>query len=62
MRIRVRFGIRLGWPISNAAIFVVYCNESQYERGYELVDWLRTWLTGIGQDVLAKKIVFERSK
>lgn len=62
MRVRVRFGLKLGRPIQNAAIFVLYCSEEQYGRGSELVEWLRTWLMTIGQDRIADKLVFERGK
>ena len=60
-RVRVRFGIRLGWPIRNAATFVFYASREQFARLEELTGWLKTALAGIGQDELAGRLFCEES-
>ncbi len=62
MRTRVRFGIRLGWPLKNAAVFVFYTSKDQYERIKEVSEWLRTALVVAGQDDLASRLVCEGSE
>ena len=54
---RVRFGLRLSWPIQNAGIVVIYMSEVNYVAGVALTAQLR----GILPAEIAKRLVFERS-
>ena len=54
---RVRFGLRLSWPIQNAGIAVIYMSETDYETGGALTAHLRAILP----DNLRGRLVFERS-
>ena len=44
MKVRVRFGMTLGWPIKNAAIFVFYVKEDVWVKLREGVDTIRPFL------------------
>lgn len=61
MKIRVRFGVRLGWPITNAATFVFYTTDHAYAKIESAVENLRTCLTLAGKADLAQRLVCERS-
>ena len=60
-KVRVRFGIRLGWPIANAAVFVFYASPDVYALLEQGVGYVRTALVAAGQSALASKLVCERS-
>lgn len=59
MRTRVRFGIRLSWPITNAATFVFYVGSAHAEMLSQAVAGLVTALIASGKQDIASRIVFE---
>lgn len=61
MKVRVRYGIRLGWPITNAATFVFYTTDPVYLKLEAGVEYVRTCLTMAGKADLAQRLVCERS-
>lgn len=60
-KVRVRLGIRLTWPIANAATFVFYVPETTYQTGATAVANLHVWLLAVNQTEIAKRLIFERS-
>lgn len=59
MKQSIRFGIRLGWPIVNAATFVTKINANDYMKFGEAVNTIKTMLTAAGSKDIADRIVFE---
>ena len=58
MKVRVRFGMKLVWPIKNAAVFVFYVKDEQaFAQLLGYVDMIRPFLPA---DVNAR-LVCERS-
>lgn len=47
MKIRIRFGIRLSWPITNAGTLVGYVKESDYDKVLGAVSTLQTLLAAV---------------
>lgn len=58
---RVRFGFKLSWPITNAAIFVFYVKPKQAEDLKAAVEGLRLLLQTTGQAEIASRLVCEVS-
>jgi len=44
MKVRVRFGITLSWPIKNAGILVFYVSQENWRKIKEGVDMARPFL------------------
>jgi len=61
VKVRVRFGIRLGWPITNAATFVFYTQPNVFDKLSLAVENVRTYLTMAGKADLAARLVCEES-
>ena len=61
MKVRCRFGLRLGWPITNAATFVIYVPEDRVNQFDEIVSALRGVLVQSGRTDIAARVIFERS-
>ena len=59
--VRVRFGIKLGWPFPNAGTFVFRTSRGQFEAISNTVALLKTALEAAGQDKIAARIVCEAS-
>jgi len=57
MKIRVRIGVRLSWPITNAATFVVYLSERDYDDAQDAVGVLNLILPSH----VSKRFIFERA-
>ena len=57
---RVRFGIKLSWPIQNAAIFVIYVNDSQWAELQGAWGIVTTIVTAVAP-TLAPRLVCELS-
>ena len=60
-KIRVRFGIRLGWPFANAGVFVVYMSRDYWSKLFDAVATVRGLLSASGNVEIADRIVCERS-
>jgi hypothetical protein len=60
-KIRTRFGIRLGWPIANAATFVLYMTDAQFVDMSGKVAGLKSLLAMTGRADIAERLIFERS-
>lgn len=60
-KVRVRFGIRLSWPISNVGIVVSYVTQDSYDKILGSVEVLKQLLTAAGMGEAASRLVFERS-
>jgi hypothetical protein len=56
-KIRVRIGVRLSWPITNAATFVVYLSERDYDDARDAVGVLNLILP----PDISKRFIFERA-
>lgn len=62
MKVRVRFGIRLVWPISNVGIFVLrQVPRENFEKLVAAVMEVKAWLTMNGRDDIAQRLVCEES-
>ena len=59
-KVRLRFGIRLGWPITNAATFVFYVPADSFAEGSELFGKFRAYVMRFAPEI-AKRLIFERS-
>lgn len=57
--LRVRFGVKLSWPITNAATFVMYISQSQFDKGSELMLGLKVWLSSVGRKDIAERLFIE---
>ena len=55
---RIRFGIRLSWPITNAATFVFYVTPQVKDKLSDAVSLLRLALAGVPGDI-AGRVVFD---
>ena len=42
--IRVRFGVKLSWPVQNAATFVAYVDQKQFDGLYIAISMIRSVL------------------
>lgn len=62
MTTRVRFGVRLGWPIQNAATFIVYMSPARYDTMERAFSTIRTVLVGAGREDIAKRLICEASE
>jgi len=51
MKYRIRFGIRLSWPITNAATFVFYATPQVKDKLSDAVSLLKLALAGIPGDI-----------
>lgn len=60
MKVSIRFGMRLGWPITNAATFVTKINEEDFNKFYEAVESIRIMLRMAGSVDIAERLIFER--
>ena len=60
-KVRTRFGIRLSWPITNVATFVIYLDEAAFNRANELVGQLKGILAMSDRVDIADRLIFERS-
>jgi hypothetical protein len=58
---RVRFGIRLGWPIQNAATFVIVCGPDRAEELVKTVEQLRVVLSLVMRGDIAERLFCELS-
>lgn len=64
VKIRVRFGFRLSWPISNAGTVVTYLTEDQFKRATDAVTVLKSRIGELGNTTLreaAARLFIERS-
>ena len=59
-KVSVRFGIRLSWPIANAAIFVIKLTSVEADRLIGAVRDLRSILRLSGNEKIADAIVCEK--
>lgn len=60
-KIRVRFGIRLSWPITNAATFVIYLAPETWDKVFDGMVTVRGLLNVAGYQSIADRIICERS-
>ena len=60
-KVRVRFGIRLVWPVANIAIFVVYLPSGAFEKLLDLTQLIRDLLVANDREDIAGRIVCEPS-
>lgn len=60
-KVRVRFGIRLVWPVANIAIFVVYLPSDAFEKLFGLTQLIRDLLVANDREDIAGRIVCEPS-
>jgi hypothetical protein len=58
MKNRIRFGIKLSWPISNAATFVFYATPAVTEKISEAVGLLRLALSTVAPEI-SSRLVFD---
>ena len=61
VKARCRFGIRLSWPIANAATFVIYLKPDVWQKLFDAVGLVRTALTVGGAVEIADRMICERS-
>lgn len=59
MNTRVRFGVKLSWPIANAAIFVFHVKQNQADDIKKAVEGIRMLLQISGQSEIASRLVCE---
>lgn len=60
-KIRVRFGLKLGWPFVNMAIFVLHMDSVAFAQIQEKVNGIRSLLEMSGRQDIANRIVCEVS-
>ena len=48
MKVRARIGLRLTWPIKNAATFVFYASEARFSEIFNAVQTLKGLLGATG--------------
>lgn len=61
-KIRVRFGIKLSWPITNAGTLVLRnVREDHFMTLLTLTEQIKSHLTMIGRDDIAQRLVCEAS-
>ncbi len=58
-KLRVRFGVRLSWPIANAAIFVIRVDESSALTLETAFNRIKTVLEVSGYADVSKRMIFE---
>lgn len=57
MKVRVRFGLKLVWPIRNAAVFVFYTTEEVFAKIEEYMAMVMLYLP----EEIKNRVVCERS-
>lgn len=60
-KIRVRFGLKLVWPITSAAVFVLHMDSVAFAQIQEKVNGIRSLLEMSGRQDIANRIVCEVS-
>lgn len=64
VKVRARFGFRLGWPISNVGTVVTYLTEDQLKRATDAVTVLKSRIGELGNATLREavaRLFIERS-
>jgi len=64
VKVRVRFGFRMGWPIANAGTVVTYLTEDQLKRATDAVTVLKSRIGELGNATLREavaRLFIERS-
>lgn len=61
MKVRLRFGIKLGWPIANAATFVVRVDNRQADQIAQAVGIIQAALSVAGYGDVAARLICEMS-
>ena len=59
MKTRMRFGIKLSWPIANIAIAVFYTSPDIAQKLIDGAGVIRMLLIGAGQQTLADRLICE---
>jgi hypothetical protein len=62
MKRRLRFGIKLSWPITNAAIFVVYVSPDSMTKIAGYADQIRALLQLTSPDLASRFVCEDSSK
>lgn len=60
-KIRVRFGLKLVWPITNASVFVLHMDSSVFAQIQEKVSGIKFLLEASGRKDIADRIICEIS-